>query len=60
MARIIQYVVTYKHSTQEPQQEEIFYTPEAARSKMASVELWGGIAIMSEQDIDEEDVNGIR
>lgn len=57
---IMQYVVTYRYSKDEPQAEEICYTPEAARAFAASVDLWGGVYVITESTVEEDDVNGIH
>jgi len=58
--RIIQYIVTYKYNAGEEQAEEICYTPDAARKFAATVELWGGVAVINEVDVEEGDINGIH
>ena len=58
--KIIQYVVIYRYNAGEPQQEEICYTPAAARAFAANVELWGGVYIINEVDVEEGDINGIH
>lgn len=54
MAKIIEYTVTFRYSTEEPQQEEKFYTPGAARSKAMEVELWGGVSVITEEIVEDE------
>lgn len=55
MAKIIEYTVTFRYSTDEPQQEEKFYTPEAARNKAKEVELWGGVSVITDDVIEESE-----
>lgn len=55
MAKIIEYTVTYRYSAEEPQAEEKFYTPEAARSKAREVELWGGVSVITDDVVDESE-----
>lgn len=55
MAKIIEYTVTYRYSASEPQAEEKFYTPAAANNKAREVELWGGVSIVTEEVVDDED-----
>lgn len=59
--QIMVYLVTYKYNTGEPQAVEKCYTPEAARAFAATVELWGGVAVINEDTEEEgEDGNGIH
>jgi hypothetical protein len=60
MANVLEYQVTYKYNATDPQQTEVFYTPEQARTFMASVELWGGVAIMVEAMVDENDLTEFK
>jgi len=60
MAKILEYQVHYKYNPGETQQVEKLYTPEAARKFAASVELWGGVTVIMEEMIDEDDLNGIH
>lgn len=60
MAKVLEYQVHYKYTTEDAQDLKKFYTPEAARSFARSVELWGGVTVIIEELIDEEMLNGIR
>lgn len=53
--KILEYSVHYKYNSTDPQTTEKFYTPAAAKNKAAEVELWGGVAVITEELIDEED-----
>lgn len=54
MAKIIEYTVTYRYNSEEPQTEEKFYTAGAARSKAMEVELWGGVSVITEEVVEDE------
>lgn len=60
MANILEYQVHFKYSAGDAQELEKFYTPGAARAKVAAVELWGGTAVIVEGLVDESELdNGI-
>lgn len=60
MAKILEYQVHYKYNAGDTQLVEKFYTLQAARTFVRSVELWGGVAVLLEDLKDEEDLNGIH
>lgn len=54
MAKIIEYTVTYRYNSEEPQATEKLYTKEAANSLAMQVELWGGVSIVTEEVVEDE------
>lgn len=55
--KVTEYTVTYREQTDEPQQRKKFYIAHMAKAFAAGIELWGGVTIITDKQVEEADVD---